>query len=156
MERPEPEVYDALKSEKLFGLWQNSRASLNIACSGRVTFVETRNGEVFNKDEGGKVSKLKVDDKEIIVSGLFGDSRYHYEKLDGETLEFLVGKSSGWMEHAKLVASMATLQIPDRDYKLTLKRRETVDCDSQPQTLNEVFKDMSDKLKKGEFEVVEP
>lgn len=154
MERPEPEVYEGLKQEKLFGIWTNSRTRLEIACTGRVKFVEKRNGEVFNQDDGGKVSKIDGENTQFIVSGLFGSNKYHYNLKDEDTLEFLVGKRADWMETAKVAASWMTIVSPDE--KLTLKRQDKVDCDKEPVTLGEVFKDMGQKLKGGEFEVVEP
>ena len=154
MERPEPEVYEALKSEKLFGLWENSQTKLNIRCTGRVEFLEMRNGKEFNKDEGSKVSKVDPQNSQLTFSGLFGSNTYHYRQIDEDTLVFLVGERAGWMEGMKVAASYMTI-IP-QDNEQRLKRKEAYDCDNEPQTLGEVFGDIGDKLKKGEFEVVEP
>lgn len=154
MERPEPKVYETLKSEKLFGIWESSNSRLKIACTGRVEFLETREGQEFNKDEGGKVSEIYPDKSQFVVSSIFGSSKYHYQHLDEVTLELLVGERPSWMEGLKVADSYMTM-IPQEE-KLRLKRKTPYDCDSEPVTLNEVFKDMSDKLKKGEFEVVNP
>jgi len=154
MKRPEPELYEALKKEKLFGLWENSLVSLKIACTGSVLFTEYRNAKVFNKDEGGDISSLDIDNSTFIVSGLFGKNLYHYRFLDENRLEFLVGKRAEWLETAKFWASGQTMFTPDR--KAILTRSKPVDCDKEPQSLGEVFKDMDKQLKAGNFEVSEP
>jgi len=149
MKRPEPELYDGLKAEDLFGEWKNSETTLNIACTGSFDFVEKRYGHVFNKDIGSDISNLNKTKKEIIVSTPFGKNTYYYHIKSVGELEFLVGKRSSFIEASKNAALWFTWVEPD--LRINLTRVKKIDCDKAPHTFSEVMDDMGEKLKNGEF-----
>ena len=148
MKRPKTELHEAIKSQELYGKWENANTILHIDCTGSFTYIEKRYGEVFNKDTGGDIVKLNVDKKELISKTIFGENQYYYNPLKEGEIQFLVGKRAPLIAELKDASTWYTMV--DADLVQTLKQTQKPNCDNAPYTLSEVFDDIGKKLQNGE------